>query len=118
MEAALNIDPPPDVPTHGDLLPGNILSTPSGVRLIDYDYAGMAEPAWDLGVLVSENSLSPAQVELISRRYWGRKMQRRDVARVRLYAIVVHIAYGQLVWSLRGALPDLLPGDVWGLACD
>ncbi|HET7120434.1 MAG TPA: phosphotransferase [Solirubrobacterales bacterium] len=114
IRAALSADPPADVPCHGDLLPGNILDTGSEIRLIDYDYAGMAEPAWDLGGLASENALSPELVELACRRYWGEEASERDIARVTAYAVVFHVILGQLVWALRGAIPDLLPDEVWG----
>ena len=113
IRAALTAELPPEVPCHGDLLPGNILDSEAGIRLIDYDYAGMAEPAWDLGGIAAENGLSSQLVELACRRYWGEAAGPREVARVRACAVVVHIALGQLVWALRGALPDLLPADVW-----
>lgn len=113
IRAALTVDRPAEVPCHGDLLPGNILDTAAGIRLIDYDFAGMAEPAWDLGGLAAENYLSDDLVQLACERYWGEGLGSRELARVRAYAVVFHIALGQLVWALRGAIPDLLPGDVW-----
>ncbi|MFN8215260.1 MAG: phosphotransferase [Solirubrobacterales bacterium] len=113
IRAALSADRPAQVPCHGDLLPGNILDTVAGIRLIDYDYAGMAEPAWDLGGIAAENALSEELVELACRRYWGEAAGAREQARVRAYAVVLHIALGQLVWALRGAIPDLLPDEVW-----
>jgi hypothetical protein len=114
MRIALAANPPADVPCHGDLLPGNILDSAAGIRLIDYDYAGMAEPAWDLGGIAAENSLSVELVEFACRRYWGEATGSREIARVRAYAIVFHIALGSLVWALRGAIPDLMPDEVWG----
>lgn len=51
-------------PIHGDAVPGNILSTPSGPVLIDWQCPGMGDPAEDLATL-----LSPAMMWL----YTGEK---------------------------------------------
>ncbi|MDN3720265.1 choline/ethanolamine kinase family protein [Roseibium salinum] len=49
------------VPSHGDLSPGNCLAVPGGIRLIDWEYSAMAEPAWDLAYAVLEHGFSKAQ---------------------------------------------------------
>ncbi len=43
------------VASHCDLSPGNILMTASGPTLIDFEYSGMAPPAWDLAYAVLEH---------------------------------------------------------------
>ncbi|MCV0429260.1 MAG: phosphotransferase [Roseibium sp.] len=50
------------VPCHGDLSPGNCLGTPDGLWLIDWEYSGMADPAWDLAYAVLEHGF-PYQQE-------------------------------------------------------
>jgi hypothetical protein len=53
--------PPPDpglppvaaCPVHADVVPGNILATPSGPLLIDWQCPGMGDPAEDLATLTS-----------------------------------------------------------------
>ncbi|WP_162009336.1 choline kinase family protein [Labrenzia sp. CE80] len=45
----------PLVASHCDLSPGNILMTASGPTLIDFEYSGMAPPAWDLAYAVLEH---------------------------------------------------------------
>jgi len=42
------------VPSHGDAVPENLLDTGARVYLIDWEYAGMADPAWDLAILSLE----------------------------------------------------------------
>jgi thiamine kinase len=49
------------VPSHGDLSPGNCLVTADRFWLIDWEYSGMSEPAWDLAYAVLENGFSQEQ---------------------------------------------------------
>lgn len=37
------------VPLHGDVHPGNVLIRGEEVRLIDWEFAGLGDPDWDLG---------------------------------------------------------------------
>lgn len=46
------------VPSHGDLSPGNCLVTADKFWLIDWEYSGMSEPAWDLAYAVLEHDFS------------------------------------------------------------
>lgn len=46
------------VPSHGDLSEGNCLMTAEGLQLIDWEYSGMSEPAWDLAYAIIENGLT------------------------------------------------------------
>ena len=39
---------PPLVPSHCDLVPANCLDDGSRTQLVDWEYAGMNDPAWDL----------------------------------------------------------------------
>lgn len=48
----------PPVPSHGDLSQGNCLMTAEGLQLIDWEYSGMSEPAWDLAYAIIENGLT------------------------------------------------------------
>lgn len=48
------------VPSHGDLVPENILVCPGKAPvLIDWEYAAMADPAWDLAYVIGEAELGP-----------------------------------------------------------
>lgn len=50
--AATRPAPEPDVLLHGDCHPGNLLSTPGGVTLIDLDQAGLGSAALDIASLL------------------------------------------------------------------
>jgi len=49
------------VPSHGDMVPENLLDDGTRLRLIDWEYAGMADPAWDLAYLSLEAGFDAAQ---------------------------------------------------------
>lgn len=49
------------VPSHGDLSPGNCLSSGKALWLIDWEYSGMADPAWDLAYAALEHGFSEAE---------------------------------------------------------
>ena len=60
-EAELARDAGVLVPIHGDPVPGNVLVAPHGIVLIDWDFAGMGDPAWDLAYFALEAELVPAE---------------------------------------------------------
>ena len=49
----------PLVPSHCDPVPENILDNGTRLFLIDWEYAGMNDPAWDLAYLALEGGLGP-----------------------------------------------------------
>lgn len=55
------------VPCHNDLLAANFIRSPRGLRLIDWEYAGMGDRYFDLGNFAVNNELDEAQeAELLS----------------------------------------------------
>ncbi len=67
IERAVGVD---DVPGHNDLLPANLIDTPAGLRLIDWDYAGMNHRYFDLGNLAVNNELTDADERTLLAAYW------------------------------------------------
>jgi thiamine kinase-like enzyme len=51
----------PLVACHNDLVPENILATPRGLTLIDWEYSGMNDPAWDLAAFLLESDYGEEQ---------------------------------------------------------
>jgi spectinomycin phosphotransferase len=51
LATSLDRADPPVVVTHGEPHPGNLLATPDGLRLIDWDTVALAEPERDLWML-------------------------------------------------------------------
>jgi thiamine kinase-like enzyme len=59
----------PLVPSHCDLIPANCLDDGSCTMLIDWEYAGMNDPAWDLAYMALEGELGAAQQDSLLRSY-------------------------------------------------
>jgi hypothetical protein len=62
------------VPCHDDLLPGNILATdadPGHAMLVDWEYAGMGHPYFDLGNLAVNNAFDETAQERLLHAYFG-----------------------------------------------
>jgi thiamine kinase-like enzyme len=67
IEAALTGPEHEPVPCHNDLLAANFIRSPQGVRIVDWEYAGMNDRYFDLGNFAVNNELDEAQeAELLS----------------------------------------------------
>lgn len=85
-------------PCHNDLVPENWLRAPERLYLLDWEYAGWNDPAWDLAAFMSECALSEsARRELLDcyrpegeRAYWEEK--------VLIYELLQHALW--FVWTL------------------
>jgi thiamine kinase-like enzyme len=64
--------PLPIVAGHHDLLAANLIDDGRRLWLIDYEYAGLGTPMFDLANLSSNNDFSPEQSELLLSAYFGR----------------------------------------------
>ena len=99
VRRALGARPRPTVPCNNDLLAANFLDDGERVWLIDYEYSGNNDAAFELGNTATECDFTPEQVEAWTEAYFG-TLTRPHLARVRLGALCS--AYG---WSLWGFIP-------------
>lgn len=74
------------VPVHGDLVPANVRAAPDGVVLIDWDYAGMGDPAWDIAYFALEAGLTPEEEQALAAAHGGPGLETR---RLRLNRMTV-----------------------------
>ena len=76
---------PPEriLPCHNDLLPANFLDDGRSITIIDWEYAGMGDPFFDLGNLAANLELVPAACEELLRLY-AVSAGKRDLARLHL----------------------------------
>jgi thiamine kinase-like enzyme len=113
IERAFAAHPVTPVACHNDLVAENFIDTPSGLRLVDYDYSGNNDPCSDLGDAWSESHLSVEQLEQLVGHYYG-EPEPALVARARLWAQMSK--YGWTLWAvLRHNVapdPELM---AWGL---
>ncbi len=87
IAGAFAVSPDPAVPCHNDLLRANVLRNGARLWLLDWEYAGMNDRAFDLGNLAVNNDLSAAAEEHLVGAYHG-EVTRRTLARLRLMKIV------------------------------
>jgi thiamine kinase-like enzyme len=74
-------------PCHNDLLNANFIDDGSRIRIVDWEYAGMGDPSFDLGNFSINHELGPdAEAELL-RAYAG-GVQPSLLARVALMRVV------------------------------
>ncbi|EAP97654.1 hypothetical protein JNB_19328 [Janibacter sp. HTCC2649] len=98
VEAALQCHPEPLVPCHNDLLAANVLDDGGALRIIDYEYAGMNEPAFELGNLINESQLDHDHLVELVGLYYGR-VSHHLLARAELWGLT-----GRYAWTLWGAI--------------
>jgi thiamine kinase-like enzyme len=93
-------------PCHDDLLPGNLMTTDGGktVLLVDWEYAGMGHPLFDLGNVAVNNGFDEAAEDRLLAAYHGAEptdAQRAALKLMRLMSDAREAAWGavQLVIS-------------------
>lgn len=84
---AFAVDREPMVPCHNDLLAANLLRDGHHLFLLDWEYAGMNDRAFDLGNLAVNNELDSEAEDYLVTAYHG-TMSARHLARLRLMKLV------------------------------
>jgi len=82
--------------------------------LVDWEYAGMNDPMWDLGDLSVEAEFGPAQDEALLRAYFGAAVPPAEAGRM-----VISKGLCDLVWTLWGLIQvmnDNPVDDFWAYA--
>jgi len=114
VQRALAARPGPTVPCNNDLLAGNFVDDGDRTWLIDYEYSGNNDAAFELGNTATECEFSAEQIDAWTSAYAGAPT-RGDLARVRLGAL--RSAYGWSLWGFIQAAGSPLDFDftAWGL---
>jgi thiamine kinase-like enzyme len=73
----------PLVPCHNDLLNANFIADGSGIRIVDWEYAGMGDRFFDLANFAVNHELDPAGEEALLEAYFG-EAREGDLAALRL----------------------------------
>lgn len=100
-----------DCVCHNDLVPQNIIESPAGMQLIDFEFAGMGNPYFDLGNFAADAELSDTERGELVTAYFG-SFDRAEDARVRLmvfmsgvrdalWSTVAEPVLGDLEWDYR-----------------
>ena len=97
VRRALEASPVPLAPCHNDPWPGNFLDSGSRLHVIDWEYSGMNDPAWDLADLSVEAGFGAEQDRLMMEAYYEGAVPRMSYSRLELYK-----AMSDLHWALWG----------------
>jgi thiamine kinase-like enzyme len=104
IAAALPLTEP--VPCHNDLLPANLLRVPGGVMLVDWEYAGMGHPLFDLGNLAVNNEFDDPAEERLLEAYLGAPPAPAPRAALKLMRIMSDAREG--AWGVvQGVISEL-----------
>ena len=74
-------------PCHNDLLNANFIDDGARIRIIDWEYAGMGDPFFDLGNFSINHELTPDEDEILLAAYDG-ELRRERLARLTLMRVV------------------------------
>ena len=80
---------------HIDSVADNFIFTPSGLRLIDWEYAGMADPLTDIAMCAIYSYYDESRTARLMQAYFGRDAspEERDIVRC-------YMALGGFLWAL------------------
>lgn len=93
-------------PCHNDLLNANFIDDGSRIRIIDWEYAGMGDPFFDLGNFSINHELTADEDALLVRAWLGRAPSRAAVSRVTLMRVVSD--FREAMWGvLQQGISDL-----------
>jgi thiamine kinase-like enzyme len=95
-------------PCHNDLLPGNLIRAQDGGRIliVDWEYAGMGDPRFDLGNLSINNGFDEVTDERLLRAYYGTPPS--DSARAALKLMRVMSDAREAAWGVvQGEVSEL-----------
>ena len=98
MREALAADPPAPKPCHCDPTGRNLIDTGERVWLIDWEYSGMNDPAWDLAYCSVLAGLPPEADTALLAAYFGQPPTPSEAARVAVMKAPVELM--SALWAL------------------
>jgi thiamine kinase-like enzyme len=101
------------VPCHDDLLSANFLHDGERVMIVDWEYAGMGDPFFDLGNFSSNHELSEAEDRVLLAAYYGEVLAPR-LARLTLMRVVSD--FREAMWGVLQQGISTLDVDFVGYA--
>jgi len=98
IENAMETNKPELVPCHNDLLSENFIIDPDDkLWIIDWEYAGLNDPYFDLGDVCVEHPLTDEQEKLLLKSYSG-KDNHSEYCRMKLHKLTADIWWG--MWGM------------------
>jgi thiamine kinase-like enzyme len=97
--AELRFEPARECLCHNDLVAGNIIETSDGLKLIDWEYAGLGDPWFDIALVIEHHQLDDALQTAFVNAYLHREPREKELRRLaawrRFYAALLRL------WQLR-----------------
>jgi thiamine kinase-like enzyme len=115
VRRALAVHPPVTVPCNNDLLAGNYIDDGERVWLIDYEYSGNNDPAFELGNTSTECDLTVEQTDELVAAWAGG--QPSPALRARVEAQALCSEYGWALWGFIQSATSPIDYDfhAWGM---
>ena len=113
IEAALARNAPPSVPCHNDLLADNYLDDDERLWLVDWEYSGNNDPAFELGNTAQELGYDEVRQAELCAAYFG-EASPALLARMRLQMIMSDV--GWTLWAAIQARISTIDYDFTGWA--
>ncbi len=88
IELSLLTNPIELCPCHNDLLNANFIDDGHRIRIVDWEYAGMGDPFFDLGNFSANHDLAPDEDALLLEAYDAAPARRDRLARITLMRVV------------------------------
>jgi len=115
IEKAMSVNPLPTVPCNNDLLAENYIDDGRQLWLIDYEYSGNNDPAFELGNTCQEMQFNDAQIAEVCSAYFG-EASADKIARMKLNMIMSDVGWG--LWAAIQAKISTIDFDFWGWAME
>ncbi|MEA2330379.1 MAG: hypothetical protein QOH58_517 [Thermoleophilaceae bacterium] len=101
-------------PGHNDLLAANFLQAADHVVIVDWEYAGMGDPFFDLGNFAVNNELSDEDEERLLEAYFGEPATQRRKAALKLFRFMSD--FREAMWGVVQSSVSELEFDFPGYA--
>jgi thiamine kinase-like enzyme len=98
-------------PCHNDLLAANLIDDGEAIRIVDWEYAAMGDPRFDLANLAANNELDDDRLRALVEAHDGVPADRRRLGELRLLRVVSDFreaAWGVLQQAISGLDTDFV----------
>lgn len=116
IELAMLTNPVELRPCHNDLLNGNFIDDGRRIRIVDWEYAGMGDPYFDLGNFSVNHGLTPAEDRLVLEAYNAGPARPDQLGRLALMRVVSD--FREAMWGVLQQGVSTLDVDFVGYAAE
>lgn len=83
---------------HNDVCDTNIIPSAEGMQIIDWEYAGMSDPSFDVATYIIGGEHAHEEVDELLELYFGREISNAE--RAHMYAAIALTGYNYLLWGV------------------